>query len=219
MKNKIVILPGDGIGKEVTACGKKVLEQIADSFGHQFVFDYATIGHEAIEATGNPLPDETLKKMKNCDAILFGAVGHPKYDNDPSAKVRPEQGLLKMRKELGLYANLRPIKLFDELLEASSIKPEILKGADILFFRELTGDVYFGEKGRRDDGNTAYDLMIYQRYEIERIAHKAFQAARTRKKKVMSVDKANVLESSRLWRAVVQDVGKLYPDVELEHQF
>src|SRR5258705_1273702 len=208
MKKKIVILPGDGIGKEVTACGKKVLEQIADCFGHQFVFDYATIGHEAIEATGTPLPDESLTKMRNCDAVLFGAVGHPKYDNDPSAKVRPEQGLLKMRKELGLYANLRPIKLFDELLGASSIKPEILKGSDILFFRELTGDVYFGEKGRRDNGDTAFDLMIYQRYEVERIAHKAFQAARTRKKKVTSVDKANELESSRLWRDAVQEIGK-----------
>ncbi len=219
MKKKIVILPGDGIGKEVTTEGKRVLETIASLFGHQFEYDEATIGHDAIEATGNPLPDETLAKLKNCDAILFGAVGHPKYDNDPSLKVRPEQGLLKMRKELGLYANLRPIKLFDELLQASAIKPEILKGSDILFFRELTGDVYFGEKGRKDDGNTAYDVMIYQRYEVERIAHKAFQAARTRKNKVTSVDKANVLESSRLWRAVVQEIGKLYPDVELEHQF
>ena len=187
MKKKITILPGDGIGKEVTASGKKVLEQIADCFGHEFVFDYATIGHEAIEATGNPLPDETLKKLKNCDAILFGAVGHPKYDNDPSAKVRPEQGLLKMRKELGLYANLRPIKLFDELLAASSIKPEILKGADILFFRELTGDVYFGERGRKDENKTAYDTMIYSHYEVERIAHKAFKAAQTRSKKLTSV--------------------------------
>jgi 3-isopropylmalate dehydrogenase len=219
MNKKIVILPGDGIGKEVTAEGKKVLEKIAEVFGHQFEFDEAHIGHDAIEASGNPLPDETLAKLKNCDAILFGAVGHPKYDNDPTLKVRPEQGLLKMRKELGLYANLRPIKLFDELLEASSIKPEILKGSDILFFRELTGDVYFGEKGRRDDGNTAYDLMIYQRYEVERIAHKAFLAARTRKKKVTSVDKANVLESSRLWRQVVTEIGKQYPDIELEHQF
>jgi 3-isopropylmalate dehydrogenase len=219
VKKKIVILPGDGIGKEVTTEGKRILEKIAALYDHQFEFDQAEIGHDAIEATGNPLPDETLAKLKNCDAILFGAVGHPKYDNDPSLKVRPEQGLLKMRKELGLYANLRPIKLFDELLEASSIKPEILKGADILFFRELTGDVYFGEKGRRDDGDTAYDVMIYSRYEVERIAHKAFQAARTRRKKVTSVDKANVLESSRLWRAVVQDIGKQYPDVELEHQF
>lgn len=219
MKKKIVILPGDGIGKEVTAEGKKVLIKIAELFDHQFEFDEAAIGHDAIEATGNPLPDETLAKLKNCDAILFGAVGHPKYDNDPTLKVRPEQGLLKMRKELGLYANLRPIKLFDELLEASSIKPEILKGSDILFFRELTGDVYFGEKGRKDDGNTAYDLMIYQKYEVERIAHKAFQAAHTRRKKVTSVDKANVLESSRLWRQVVTEVAKAYPDVELEHQF
>jgi len=219
MKKKIVILPGDGIGKEVTAEGKKVLETIASLFDHEFEFDEATIGHDAIEATGNALPDESLTKLKNCDAILFGAVGHPKYDNDPTLKVRPEQGLLKMRKELGLYANLRPIKLFDELLGASSIKPEILKGSDILFFRELTGDVYFGEKGRRDDGKTAFDLMIYQRYEVERIAHKAFLAARTRKKKVTSVDKANVLESSRLWRETVQEIGKQYPDVQLEHQF
>jgi 3-isopropylmalate dehydrogenase len=219
MKKKIIILPGDGIGKEVTASGKKVLEQIGDCFGHEFIFDYAIIGHEAIEATGNPLPDETLKKLRNCDAILFGAVGHPKYDNDPSAKVRPEQGLLKMRKELGLYANLRPIKLFDELLGASSIKPEILKGADILFFRELTGDVYFGERGRKDDNNTAYDTMIYSRYEVERIAHKAFKAAQTRNKKVTSVDKANVLESSRLWREVVQEVAKQYSDVMVEHMF
>jgi len=219
MNKKIVILPGDGIGKEVTTEGKKVLQKIGELFDHAFEFDEATIGHDAIEATGNPLPDETLAKLKNCDAILFGAVGHPKYDNDPTLKVRPEQGLLKMRKELGLYANLRPIKLFDELLEASSIKPEILKGSDILFFRELTGDVYFGEKGRKDEGKTAYDLMIYHKYEIERIAHKAFKAAQTRKKKVTSVDKANVLESSRLWREVVQEIGRQYPDVTLEHQF
>src|SRR5688500_7200764 len=213
MKKKITIVPGDGIGKEVTACGKKVLEQIAECFGHEFTFDFAQIGHEAIESTGNPLPEETLTKRKNTEAILFGAVGHPKYDNDPSLSVRPEQGLLKMRKELGLYANLRPIKLFDELLGASSIKPEILKGADILFFRELTGDVYFGERGRKDDNNTAYDTMIYSRYEVERIAHKAFKAAQTRNKKVTSVDKANVLESSRLWREVVQEVAKQYTDV------
>src|SRR5688572_1938552 len=219
MKKKITIVPGDGIGKEVTAGGKKVLEQVAECFGHEFLFDYALIGHEAIEATGNPLPDETLTKLKNCDAILFGAVGHPKYDNDPSAKVRPEQGLLRMRKELGLYANLRPIKLFDELLGASSIKPEVLKGADILFFRELTGDVYFGERGRSDNNNTAYDTMIYSKYEVERIAHKAFKAAQTRRKKLTSVDKANVLESSRLWRSVVQEVARQYLDVNVAHMF
>lgn len=219
MKKKILIVPGDGIGKEVTAEGKRVLVKVAEIFNHQFEFDNALIGHEAIMATGDPLPAESLQKMKSSDAILFGAVGHPKYDNDPSAKVRPEQGLLKMRKELGLYANLRPIKLFDELLGASSIKAEILKGSDILFFRELTGDVYFGERGRKDDGATAYDTMIYSRYEVERIAHKAFQAAQRRRKKLTSVDKANVLESSRLWREVVQSVGKQYPDVQLEHQF
>jgi 3-isopropylmalate dehydrogenase len=219
MKKKITILPGDGIGKEVTTSGKKVLEQVAECFGHEFVFDYGLIGHEAIEATGNPLPDETLNKLKNSDAILFGAVGHPKYDNDPTLPVRPEQGLLKMRKELGLYANLRPIKLFDELLHASSIKPEVLKGADILFFRELTGDVYFGERGRRDNNDTAFDTMIYSKYEVERIAHKAFKAAQTRSKRLTSVDKANVLESSRLWRAVVQEVAKQYPDVTVDHMF
>ena len=219
MQKKITILPGDGIGQEVTTEGKKVLDTIAELFGHQFDYDHALIGHAAIEATGNPLPDETLQKLRNSDAVLFGAVGHPKYDNDPSAKVRPEQGLLKMRKELGLYANLRPIKLFDELLDASSIRPEILRGSDILFFRELTGDVYFGARGRKDDNNTAFDTMIYSRYEVERIAHKAFKAAMTRRKKVMSVDKANVLESSRLWREVVQEIGAQYPEVTLEHQF
>jgi 3-isopropylmalate dehydrogenase len=215
----ILIVPGDGIGQEVTAVGKKVLDAIAVKFGHTFLYDEALIGHVAIEATGEALPAESLEKMRNSDAVLFGAVGHPKYDNDPSAKVRPEQGLLKMRKELGLYANLRPIKLFDELLSASSIKPEILKGADILFFRELTGDIYFGEKGRKNDGDTAYDVAEYSRYEVERIGRKAFEAARTRKKKLCSVDKANVLETSRLWREVIQKLALEYPDVEVEHQF
>ncbi|WP_221389684.1 3-isopropylmalate dehydrogenase [Dyadobacter sp. NIV53] len=219
MKKNILIVPGDGIGQEVTEVGKKVLEKIAQKFGHEFTYDEALIGHVAIEATGNPLPDETLAKMKASDAVLFGAVGHPKYDNDPSAKVRPEQGLLKMRKELGLYANLRPIKLFDELLGASSIKPEILKGSDILFFRELTGDIYFGEKGRKNDGDTAYDIAEYSRYEVERIARKAFEAAGTRRKKLCSVDKANVLETSRLWREVVQKLAPEYPDIEVEHMF
>ncbi|MEZ4902366.1 MAG: 3-isopropylmalate dehydrogenase [Spirosomataceae bacterium] len=219
MKKHILIVPGDGIGQEVTTVGKQVLDRIAEKFGHEFTYDEALIGHVAIEATGDPLPEETLTKMRASDAILFGAVGHPKYDNDPSAKVRPEQGLLKMRKELGLYANLRPIKLFDELLEASSIKPEILRGADILFFRELTGDVYFGKRERLDDGNTAYDTMIYSKYEVERIARKAFEAAMTRGKKLMSVDKANVLESSRLWREVIQKLAPEYPEVTVEHQF
>ncbi len=219
MHKHILIIAGDGIGPEVTQVGKQVLDKVAQNFGHAFTYDEALIGHAAIEATGNPLPDETITKANASDAILFGAVGHPKYDNDPSAPVRPEQGLLGIRKALGLYANLRPIKLFDELLSASSIRPEILRGADILFFRELTGDVYFGEKIRSADRNTASDLMVYQRYEVERIAVKAFEAARTRRKKLCSVDKANVLESSRLWREVVQEVAKRYPDIEVEHQF
>jgi 3-isopropylmalate dehydrogenase len=218
-KKHILIVPGDGIGQEVTAVGKQVLDKIAARFNHDFTYDEALIGHVAIEATGDPLPAESLEKMKNSDAVLFGAVGHPKYDNDPSAKVRPEQGLLKMRKELGLYANLRPIKLFDELLSASSIKPEILKGADILFFRELTGDIYFGEKGRKNNGDTAFDVAEYSRYEVERIGRKAFEAARTRRKKLVSVDKANVLESSRLWREEIQKLALEYPDVEVEYQF
>ncbi|MEC5142628.1 3-isopropylmalate dehydrogenase [Chitinophaga sp. 212800010-3] len=219
IEKKILVIPGDGIGQEVTAWGQKVLTCIAKNYHHTFTFEEGIMGHTAIEATGNPLPDETLQKAKESDAILFGAIGHAKYDNDPTLKVRPEQGLLKIRKELGLYANLRPIKLFDELLEASSIKPEILRGADILFFRELTGDVYFGEKIRTADRNTASDLMIYHRYEVERIARKAYEAARTRRKRLCSVDKANVLEASRLWREVVQEVAKEYPDVETEHMF
>lgn len=219
MKKHILVIPGDGIGAEVTTWGKKSLEKIATLFGHEFTFDEALMGHVAIEATGAPLPDETLEKARKSDAILFGAIGHIKYDNDPSAKVRPEQGLLKIRKELGLYANLRPIVLFDELLGASSLKPEILKGSDILFFRELTGDVYFGEKKRSEDRKTASDLMIYSYYEVERIAIKAYEAARNRKKVLCSVDKANVLESSRLWREVVQEVALRYPDVKTEHMF
>jgi 3-isopropylmalate dehydrogenase len=219
MNKKILVIPGDGIGSEVTKWGKRVLEVIAENSGHHFQFEEALMGHVAIEATGSPLPDETLAKAKNSDAILFGAIGHAKYDNDPTLKVRPEQGLLKIRKELGLYANLRPVKVFDELLSASSIKPEILSGADILFFRELTGDVYFGEKKRGDDGSWASDLMIYHQYEVERIARKAFQAAMTRRKKLCSVDKANVLEASRLWRKTVQEVAKDFPEVETEYMF
>ncbi len=219
MNKNILVIPGDGIGQEVTTWGKAALEKVAQIFDHQFTFDEAMMGHVAIEATGNPLPDETLQKAKDSDAILFGAIGHIKYDQDPNAKVRPEQGLLKIRKELGLFANLRPILLFDELLDASSLKPEILKGTDILFFRELTGDVYFGEKKRSEDGGFASDLMNYYRFEVVRIAIKAFEAARSRSKRLCSVDKANVLETSRLWRETVQEIAKQYPDVETEHMF
>jgi len=216
MKKKIIILPGDGIGKEVTASGKKVLEQIAECFGDEFIFDYATIGHEAIEATGNPLPDETLVKLRNCDAILFGAVGHPKYDNDPGAKVRPEQGLLAIRKALGLFANLRPVTLHPALVDVSTLKPEVLKGTDIMVVRELTGGIYFGEKTRT--ATSASDLCTYTVEEIERVTRVAGQLARQRRKQLVSVDKANVLETSRLWRSVVERVMKAeFPDVQLEH--
>ncbi|MCU0449861.1 MAG: 3-isopropylmalate dehydrogenase [Bernardetiaceae bacterium] len=220
MAKKILIIPGDGIGPEVTEWGKQTLETVGQLFGHQFVYDQALLGHAAIEATGQPLPPDTLAKAQQADAILFGAIGHPMYDNDPTRKVRPEQGLLALRKGLGLYCNLRPIKLFDELVHASSLKPEVLRGADILFFRELTGDVYFGEpRGRRDEGDTAFDTMIYSRYEVRRIAERAFQAARHRRRRVHSIDKANVLESSRLWRETVKQVAAQYPDVELIDMF
>ena len=217
---KIAVLPGDGIGKEVTSWGRKILEKTGELYGHQFTFDEGLIGHAAIEATGNPLPDETLEKCRKADAVLLGAVGDPKYDNDPSLKVRPEQGLLKIRKELGLYANLRPIKIFDQLIDSSSLKPEIIRGADILFFRELTGGIYFGQPSeRRDGGNVALDTMIYSKEEVARIARKAFEAAQKRSGKVCSVDKANVLESSRLWREVVQHIAADFPDITLTHMF
>ena len=219
MQKKILIIPGDGIGEEVTVWGKAALQEIALIFNHKFHFEHALMGHTAIESTGDPLPDETLQMARASDAILFGAIGHLKYDQNPNLKIRPEQGLLKIRKELGLYANLRPIVLFDELLNASSLKPEVLLGTDILFFRELTGDVYFGEKTRSEDRNSASDLMIYHRFEIERIARKAFESAQSRRKKLCSVDKANVLESSRLWREVVQQLAVEYPEVETRHMF
>jgi 3-isopropylmalate dehydrogenase len=220
MKKKIVVLAGDGIGVEVTKSAQKILEKIAKKYGHEFTFEQELIGHASIEATGSPFTDEAVAHCKQADAILLGAVGMPMYDNDPSKKIRPEQGLLKIRKELGLFANLRPIKLFDELIHASSLKEEVIKGADILFFRELTGDIYFGQpRERRDNGNTAIDTMVYARYEVERIAKMAFEAAMTRRKKLCSVDKANVLECSRLWREVVQAMTKDYPEVEVTHMF
>ncbi len=219
MKKNILVIPGDGIGPEVTVWGKAILKKIALEYQHEFSFSEGLMGHVAIEATGDPLPKETVEKAKASDAILFGAIGHQKYDLDPGLAIRPEQGLLRIRKELGLYANIRPIKLYEELLEASPLRPEIIRGADILFFRELTGDVYFGKKERSEDRKTASDLMIYSAYEVERIAHKAFLAARNRRKKVCSVDKANVLESSRLWRETVQSIALQYPEIELEHLF
>lgn len=219
-KHLITVMPGDGIGTEVTGWGKKILAHVGEKFGEQFEFQEALIGHAAIEVTGNPLPDETLSKCRDSEAVLLGAVGDPRYDNDPTLKVRPEQGLLKIRKELNLYANLRPIKIFDELIASSSLKPEVIRGADILFFRELTGGLYFGKPSeRRDNGNVGLDTMIYSKDEVRRIAKMAFEAAGIRKKTLCSVDKANVLESSRLWRETVQEMSKDYPEITVTHMF
>lgn len=219
MNLNIAVLPGDGIGPEVTEQAVKVLKAIATEYEHNFKFTYAPVGAVAIDQEGDPLPENTLDICKNNDAILFGAIGDPKYDNDPSAKVRPEQGLLKLRKELGLFANIRPVKAYDTLLDKSPLKKHIIKDTDISIYRELTGGIYFGEKQLSEDGNTASDLCEYSRHEIERITHLAFKAAKSRKNKVTLVDKANVLESSRLWRKVVGDVAKNYPDVELDFLF
>lgn len=219
MKLNIAVLPGDGIGPEVTAQAKKVLKAIALEFGHKFYFKEAFVGACAIDKTGSPLPEETLKLCKSNDAVLFGAIGDPKYDNDPEAKVRPEQGLLKLRKELDLFANIRPVKAYDTLLSKSPLKNHSIEGTDICIYRELTGGIYFGEKKLSEDGNTASDLCEYSRFEIERITHLAFKAAQKRKKKVTLVDKANVLESSRLWRKVVTEISSQYPDITLEYLF
>ncbi|WP_298902919.1 3-isopropylmalate dehydrogenase [uncultured Psychroserpens sp.] len=219
MKLNIAVLPGDGIGPEVTNQAVKALKAIAFEFNHDFKFVTGDVGAMAIDKYNDPLPEKTLDLCKSSDAILFGAIGHPKYDNDPTAKVRPEQGLLKLRKELGLYANIRPVKAYETLLGKSPLKKHIIQGTDISIYRELTGGIYFGEKDLSEDGNRASDLCSYSREEIERIAHLAFQAAQNRKNKVTLVDKANVLESSRLWRKVVAEIAVQYQDVKLDYLF
>jgi len=215
MQAKIAVLAGDGIGTEVTAQARRVLETIAAEFRHTFSFEDALIGGIAIDETGNPLPDETVALCQASDAVLLGAVGGPKWD-DPTAAVRPEQGLLGIRKALGLYANLRPVTLYPELIDASTIKREVLEGTDLLVVRELTGGIYFGERGRRDGGKTAFDTMIYSEGEVERVVRVAFELAAGRRHKVTSVDKANVLESSRLWRSVARRVAAEYPDIAFD---
>ena len=219
MNLKIAVLPGDGIGPEVTEQAVKVLNAIAINFNHKFSYTYADVGAIAIDNHNNPLPETTLQICKKNNAILFGAIGHPKYDNDPSAKIRPEQGLLKLRKELGLFANIRPVKAYKTLLKKSPLRKKIIKGTDISIYRELTGGLYFGEKKLSEDGNTASDLCTYSRHEIARITHMAFKAAKARKNKVTLVDKANVLESSRLWRKIVTEIGNQYPKVNLDFLF
>ena len=219
MQAQIVLLPGDGIGPEVVAQGERVLLEIGKKFGHSFKFSSASIGGCAIDQCGNPLPDETLAACKASQAILLGAVGGPKWD-DPNARTRPEVGLLKIRKELGLFANLRPIFVSPHLVSASPLKTEIVSGTDILFFRELTGGIYFGPSGKDADasGETAYNTMVYSTHEVERIVRLAGTAARGRRKKVTSVDKANVLEVSRLWRKTFERVMKSeFPDVQIEN--
>jgi 3-isopropylmalate dehydrogenase len=216
---RFVLLPGDGIGPEIVSQAQRVLEAVAQKFGHRFDYQTCKIGGIAIDETGDPLPQTTIDACRSSDAVLLGAVGGPKWD-DPSAKTRPEAGLLKIRKELGLFANLRPIAPFAELLDSSPLKREIVEGTDILFFRELTGGIYFGPSGCETlpgGGERAYSTMVYETYEIERILHLAAAAARSRRKKLTMVDKANVLEASRLWRRVCAKIVKEeYPDLEYE---
>ncbi|MEI6151746.1 MAG: 3-isopropylmalate dehydrogenase [Chitinophagia bacterium] len=219
MKKKIAVILGDGIGPEVTEQSIKVLNIIAKQFKHEFSYEHALMGAIAIDKTGNPLPDETIKICLASDAILFGAIGDPKYDNDPTAKVRPEQGLLKLRKELQLFANIRPVKTYETLDHLSPLKPRILENVDFIIFRELTGGIYFGDKTLSADGKVATDNCSYSVAEIERIAHLAFQQAQKRKKKLTLVDKANVLETSRLWRKVVQKMAEEYKEVAVDYLF
>ena len=217
---KIAVLPGDGIGPEVTAQAIKVLQAVADLYGHDFAFEEGLIGAAAIDATGNPFPEATETLCRQADAILFGAIGDPKYDNDPSAKVRPEQGLLRMRKNLGLFANIRPVTTYEALASISPLKDEIIQGVDFVVFRELTGGIYFGEpRGRSEDGQAAFDSCVYAGYEIERIARLAFAAAQKRSGRLTLVDKANVLATSRLWREKVTALATDYPDVTLDYMF
>lgn len=219
MRKKIVVIEGDGIGPEVTRQAVRVLNSIAEAYQHEFDYTYSLMGAAAIDKTGNPLPDETIEACLNSDAILFGAIGHPKYDNDPAAKVRPEQGLLKLRKTLQLYANIRPVNTYSSLAHLSPLKARNIEGVDFFIYRELTGGIYFGKKETSSDGTQASDDCTYSREEIERIAHLAFRHAQERKKKLTLVDKANVLETSRLWRKVVQDLAKQYADVTVDYMF
>lgn len=220
MEFKIAKLPGDGIGPEIVEQAEKVMHAVAETYGHTFHFTFAEVGASAIDATGNPYPDETHALCMKADAVLFGAIGDPKYDNDPSAKVRPEQGLLRMRKMLGLYANIRPVVTFPGLNHRSPLREDIVEGSDFVVIRELTGGIYFGEpRGRSEDGQKAFDTCVYSVDEIERILKLAYQYAGKRRKHLTVVDKANVLGTSRLWREVAQRMSKDYQDIETEYMF
>ena len=220
MVKNIAVLPGDGIGPEIIEEAVKVCKAIAATFGHVLNFEYALIGAAAIDKTGTALPHPTLELCKSSDAVLFGAIGHPKYDNDPGAAVRPEQGLLKMRKELKLFANIRPITTFASLIKQSPLKQEIVEGSDFVVIRELTGGIYFGEpRGRSKDGLTAFETNIYTKDEIVRISKLAYEFAQSRKNRLTAVDKANVLPTSRLWRETIKELNVIYPDVVVDYLY
>lgn len=219
MKLNIAKLPGDGIGPEVVEQAVKAVDAVCRRFGHEVNYTFAEVGACAIDKYGSAFPESTYKVCLDSDAVLFGAVGDPRYDNDPTAKVRPEQGLLAMRKQLGLYANLRPVETFSSLVDKSPLKRELVDGAEFLCVRELTGGMYFGEKGRLDGGDTAYDTNIYHRYEVERILKLAYSYAMRRRRHLTVVDKANVLESSRLWRQVAQELAPQYPEVTTDYMY
>ena len=214
MKATIALLPGDGVGPEVLAESRRVLERVARIRGHHFILEDALIGGAAIRAAGRPMPRETVDLLMGSDAALLGAVGDPAFDG---AEVRPEQALLALRRDFGLFANLRPVWPFPQTAELTPLRPEVLVDVDVLFVRELTGGIYFGPRQEQGEGTEAYDTLLYRVEEVERIAHLAFRAARLRRKRLTSVDKANVLASSRLWRRVVDRVAEDYSDVELEH--
>ena len=220
MQKNIAILAGDGIGPEVMNQALKAVKAIEQRFNCRFVCTPALVGATAIEHTGNPYPDQTHEICMQSDAVLFGAIGDPRYDNDPKAKIRPEQGLLAMRKKLGLYANIRPVTTFKSLIHKSPLKTELIEGVDFMVFRELTGGIYFGEpRGRSENGLTAFDTCIYTRAEVERIGRLAFEYARRRAKRLTAVDKANILATSRLWRETIQEIHADFPDVELDFMF
>ena len=219
MIKKICLIYGDGIGPEVTKQSVRVLDAIAETFNHEFIYERALLGAEAIDATGEALPQPTIDIALNSDAVLFGAVGHPRFDNDPNAKVRPEHGILGIRKALQLFANIRPVKAYANLAHLSPLKSKLLEKVDFIIYRELTGGIYFGEKQTAEDHSWAKDTCFYTREEIERITYLAYKTAMTRKGKLTLVDKANVLDSSRLWRKVVQEIAPSFPDVKTEFLF
>ncbi len=220
MKIKITVLPGDGIGPEIIDQALKVVNSVCIKFGHEPVYRTGLVGAAAIDDCGDPYPEETHNLCMDSDAVLFGAIGDPRFDNDPKAKVRPEKGLLAMRKKLGLYANIRPIMTFSSLLHKSPLRQDLVEGAEFIAIRELTGGIYFGRpQGRSEDGDTAYDTCIYHKYEIERICRLAFDFAMKRRRKLTMVDKANVLATSRLWRETLQELAGEYPEVEVEYMF